>query len=191
MKHYLIITFVAVACFTVYALFTGGILFSQRSGFSSQGSIDFAEELNFNIALRPQVSRFSLPFVFHYESERGPFSISLQLKDHKKRYRSIEIDEVVGRSKTGEVIRAPVQWVGHFLPAEHVSIVKGKPRITPVHKVIEHFGEFTLKPEDVTITIRGRLLTTAGEEVPFNVEKHFQYSAETHISTFWQTSLRR
>src|SRR5262245_49326144 len=114
-KTLLIICF-SLAAFGVYAVMTGGLAVSSVSDFGGQRNIRLAEGLQSDVWLAPKSLSFGIPFIFHYYGAGKPFSLRLQIWDESKRYREVEITEVVVEYKDGEVVRRSDVWSRRLRP---------------------------------------------------------------------------
>jgi hypothetical protein len=183
-KTWLIICF-SLAAFGVYAVMTGGLAASSVSDFSGQRDIRLVDGLQADVWLAPESVRFGVPLLFHYYGAGKPFGLRLQIWDHSRRYRAVEITEVVVEYKDGEVVRRSDVWSRRLKPHTQYNSSSSGVTQTEMFMLSDQMERLVLRHADVKITLRGQLVDADGKRVAFEASESFEAESRSVVAPFW------
>jgi len=184
-RRWVIVAAVAVVA-GLCALFTGGIVVDSRQDFNGQRGVTLHPDLDADLWLAPRQDCLSIPFVFHRCTTRLPCSIRLQLWDHKRRFTSVHVREVVVAYKGAPATTYGLNWTGRLQPHTQVNVSAGRTVRTPMLMLSEMLPVSLERHGEVRVTLTGHLRTTDGEVLPFTTTTTFQPDRSRRWMTFWQ-----
>jgi hypothetical protein len=175
----------AVLAFGIYAVMTGGIAVSLISDFGGQRNILLVRGLKSDVWLAPKSTNLGIPFIFHYYRACKPFGLRLQIWDANRQYRTVEISEAVVKYKDGDVVRLASPWSRSLKPYTQYNSSSSGIVQTPMYMLSDEMEGLVMRHADLTITLKGHLVTADGERVEFEVSESFQALSRSDVSTFW------
>jgi hypothetical protein len=177
--------FAAISLVAVLSLSgCAAVAVSRISDFGGQRDIQLVGGLKSDVWLAPKSLDFGVPFIFHYYGAAKPFGLRLQIWDASRRYQTVEINETVVNYDDGEVIRNVDIWSRPLKPyTQHNSSSSGGIQ-TEMFMLSDEIEELVLRHADLKITLKGNLITTDGERIPFEASESFHAESRSDVK-FW------
>lgn len=180
----------SIVAYVVYAVMTGGMVAFIDNDFDGQRDIKLVDGLKSDVWLEPKSSGFGIPFIFGYRSAGKPFGLRLQIWDTSNQYRTIEISEIVLNYKDGVAVRKSDAWSRPLKPyVQHNSSSSGIIK-TEMFMLSDVIGGLVQRHVDVSIALKGRLVTATGKYVPFDASEFFPARSEIEVTTGWNILAR-
>ena len=181
-----LVVFTAVAALAVYAVMAGGLYVTSIRDFGGQRDVQLTPGLKSDLWLEPTSSTVGVPFVFQHRSARGPFGLRIQIWDDSRRYRAIEITEVVLEYQGGDVVRNTDTWSRQLEPFTQYHSSPAGIHETSILRLSDQIEGLVRKHADVRITLKGQLIMVDGKRVPFEISEPFTAESRRNTTTGWE-----
>ena len=170
----------------VYAVFTGGIVISNRDWFGGQRKIVLVDGLKSDVWLAPRKTEPGIPFILYYFDSGSPFSLRLQIWDRSKQYVAIDITETRVTYSDGDSSRKKSKWSRALKPYTQINSSSSGTIRTQMFRLNDQISNLVDKHEDVTVTIKGYLTRSNGDKVYFSASADFEARSDSKITTMWE-----
>ena len=164
---------------------TGGLSVFCNRDFGGQSSIWLAEGMASDAWMAPTTVKMSIPFLLHFNVDRAPYQLRLQLWDKCTQYRSIEIDEVLLEYPNGECVRKSVDWSRPWKSNALPDGYQADATRPEMFQMTDFMEEIVDRHQDVKITLTGYMIDIQGEPQAFSTSVEFEAKSGFMVAPTW------
>jgi hypothetical protein len=181
-----LVVITGVVVLAVCTLMAGGLYVTSTRDFGGQRDVQLTPGLKSDLWLAPTSSTVGVPFVFQHYKAGKPFGLRIQIWDDSRRYRAIEITEVVLEYQDGDVVRNTDTWSRQLEPSTQYHSSPAGIHETSILMLSDQLEGLVRKHADVRITLKGQLIMVDGKQVPFETSESFTAESRRNTTTGWE-----